>query len=229
MVGKKAIDYENTPITFYRFACNDSDIVSSYVGHTVSFRQRKNTHKNRCNNEKYKYYSLKIYQTIRDNGGWDNWKMIEIERRICVDKRDSERYEQKLIEELQADMNMIRAYRTEEENKEQIKKHQKQYNEKNKEQIIEYQKQYREKNKEQMKEHQKQYYEQNKEQRKEQKKQYNVQNKERIIEYQKQYREQNKEKLKEQRKEYYEQNKEQRKEYQKEYYENQKNKTMPDI
>jgi hypothetical protein len=214
MVGKKAIDYENTPITFYKFVCDNPKIVSSYVGHTVSFRHRKNEHKNRCNNEKLKHYNYKIYQTIRDNGGWDNWKMIEIEKRICIDKRDSERHEQKLIQDIQADMNMVRAYRTEEEKQEQQKQCQKQYYEQNKEQIEEYRKQYRQQNRERTKEYNKQYKEQNKEQIKEYEKQYNEQNRERKKEYNKQYKEQNKEQLKE---------------YQKQYYENQKNKTIPDI
>jgi len=148
MVGKKAIDYENTPITFYRFVCNDSDIVSSYVGHTVSFRRRKSGHKNSCLTTKQTRNSgLKIYQTIRDNGGWDNWKMIEIEKRICIDKRDCERYEQKLIEDLQANMNMNRAYRTGEQKKDQLKEQDKKYYKQNKDRILERAKMYYEKNK----------------------------------------------------------------------------------
>jgi hypothetical protein len=180
MVGKKAIDYENTPITFYKFVCDNPEIVSSYVGHTVSFRQRKSEHKNRCNNENSREYNLKRYKTIRDNGGWDNWKMIEIERRICVDKRDSERYEQKLIEELQADLNMRNAYLTEEQRKELSSK----WDEKRKGQ-------------------KKEYYEQKKEEIKEQQRKYYEQNKDKITERQKLYREKNKEKINERERQRY--------------------------
>jgi hypothetical protein len=28
-----------------------------------------------------KRYNLKLYQIIRANGGWDNWDMIEIEKK----------------------------------------------------------------------------------------------------------------------------------------------------
>jgi hypothetical protein len=101
------INYETTPIVFYKFICENPEIQSCYVGHTTNFQQRKNSHKSRCNKITSVHYNYKIYQTIRENGGWDNWKMIEIDRQICVDKSDSCRIEQRYIDELQSNMNMI--------------------------------------------------------------------------------------------------------------------------
>ena len=37
---------------------------------------------------------------IRDNGGWDNFKMIEVEKYPCKDKRDAERREDEIMKEL---------------------------------------------------------------------------------------------------------------------------------
>ena len=51
-----------------------------YVGHTTNFNKRKCEHKSRCKNEKDKKFNLKLYQMIRKNGGWDMFKMIEIEK-----------------------------------------------------------------------------------------------------------------------------------------------------
>ena len=46
------INYETTPIIFYKFVCENPEIKSCYVGQTTNFQQRKSSHKYRCNNEK---------------------------------------------------------------------------------------------------------------------------------------------------------------------------------
>lgn len=132
------IDYSITPISFYRFCCNDVNITSCYVGHTANFIQRKYSHKNACNNPNSKKYNYKIYQTIRANGGWDNWNMIEIENKLCLSKRDSERYEQTLTEQLAADMNSHKAFRAETK-----AEYNKQYYQDHREERNQYQKQYK--------------------------------------------------------------------------------------
>jgi len=146
------INYETTPILFYKFVCENPEIKSCYVGHTTNIIRRKNSHKFRCYNNKSKDYELKIYQIIRENGGFDNWKIVEIDRRICLDNSDACKIEQKYIEELQSDMNSHFASRTIHQyyldNKEQITEKQKIYNLHNKEKIAEYQKNYRLENKE---------------------------------------------------------------------------------
>ena len=75
---KTAIDYSQNVI--YKIVCNDLNVKDCYVGHTIQFRERKASHKSKCNNEKNKLYNLNIYQIIRENGGWSNWSMIEIEK-----------------------------------------------------------------------------------------------------------------------------------------------------
>lgn len=99
---------------FYTFICNDPNITDCYVGSTRSFRERKSRHKSSCNNENGKSYNLKIYQTIRNNGGWDNWEMKLIDTKLCS-FLEARIYETKLMEERQASMNTRKAYLTEEQ------------------------------------------------------------------------------------------------------------------
>jgi len=106
----KSTNYETNEIIFYKFCCKNDNILNCYVGHTSNFNRRKSEHKSRCNNEKDKKYNFKLYQLIRENGGFDNWRMIEIHKQFCKDKRECERVEQGLIEQNVSDMNTRKSY-----------------------------------------------------------------------------------------------------------------------
>ena len=134
-----------------------------YVGHTTNFNKRKTEHKNNCKNDKCKKYNLKKYQMIRENGGWDAFKMIEVEKYPCNDKREAERRENEVMKELKASMNMRNSFRTEEEITEYKKERSNEYYNTNKPKIQEQMKEYRELNKEILKEKKKKYHEANKE------------------------------------------------------------------
>jgi hypothetical protein len=186
-----------------------------YVGSTTNFTKRKQKHKESCLNEKSKKHNLKVYTNIRDYDGWVNWSMIKICDYPCENKREAELEEDKYMTELKANMNMIRASRT-----------QKQYYEDNKEKIKEYTKEYRDNNKEKIQEYTKEYRENNKEKIKEQQKGYCEDNKEKIQKYMKEYRENNKEKLKDKKKEYMKNYNEINKQNHKVYYEDNKEKIL---
>lgn len=184
---------------FYKFVCNDENIKCCYVGSTANFSDRKRSHFSNCNNPNNKGYNLKVYETIRENGGWENWKMVIIDEAKDISLTQSKILEQKYIDELEEKLNMCRAYRSVEDIAEYRKiMKQKTYN-KYKEQILEKQKEYREANKDLIKEQKKAEYEKNKEKykernkvnykkNKEQFKAYSEANKEKIAEYNKQYR-----------------------------------------
>ena len=129
-----------------------------YVGHTTNFNKRKTQHKYNCYNDNDKKYNLKLYQMIRENGGWDMFKMIEVEKYPCNDKREAERRENEVMKDLKANMNMRKSFSTEDENKE-IKR---EYYQSNKPKIQEYTKCYREINKPKLKEKEKENRELNK-------------------------------------------------------------------
>jgi predicted RND superfamily exporter protein len=178
---KTPMDYSKTII--YKIVCNDLSIKESYVGHTTDMTNRKWGHKSVCNNEKNKSYNLKIYQIIRENGGWDNWSMVLVEKFPCKDKYEACKREREVYEELEAKMNMVIPYITQEETKEYHKK----YREEHQEQLKQYIKQYREEHQEEIKEQDKEYREKNKEKIKQYSKQYNKEHQEQIKQYKKQH------------------------------------------
>ena len=60
---------------------------------------------------------------IRDNGGWEMFKMTEIEKYPCKDKREAEKRENEVMKELKANMNMKQSYVSKEERQEKYKKY----------------------------------------------------------------------------------------------------------
>ena len=157
MPKKEINDY-----TFYKIVCISDDVDLCYVGSTANWKARNYKHKSNCINENSKEYNSKIYKTIRENGGWSNFKMIQIGTREQLTKREAEAIEERYSEELKANMNTKRCYITEEERKEQMKEKDRKYYEGNKDKKKEYDRKYREENKEKIKEYQKNYREKNK-------------------------------------------------------------------
>jgi hypothetical protein len=198
---KNAIDYSKTII--YRIVCKDVNVTECYVGQTTNFTKRKQCHKHSCNTNNTCY----VYQFIRNNLGFENWDMVEVEKYNAVDSNDASKRERYWIEFYKASLNKNIPSRTHkeyrEENKEILAERSKEYYENNKEIVAEKSKKYRNKNKEILAEKDKQKYEKNKEI---------------IAEKHKEYFEKNKQQIAEQRKEYYEENKQQLLEYHKEYY-----------
>jgi hypothetical protein len=100
---KKAIDYSK--IIMYKIVCNDLAITDIYVGHTTDFTKRKCNHKTSCYNPNDKKNNLKLYQIIRENGGWTNWSMVQIEEYSCSNSNEAGARERYWYETLNANMN----------------------------------------------------------------------------------------------------------------------------
>ena len=172
---------------FYKIVCLDTDIDLCYVGSTANWKQRKQGHKSTCNNENARNYNTKIYKIIRENSGWDNWKMVQIGFAEQLTVRQAETIEEEYRQRLKSSMNSQRCFITPEEGKEYYKEYMKEYREANKDKIQEYNEankyKIQEKNKERYqankdkykqypslnKEHRKEYYEANKSKIQEQK------------------------------------------------------------
>ena len=101
---------------FYKICCEDNEYV--YIGSTCNFNNRKRQHKENTNLDNEKNQQ-KVYKTIRENGGWENWKMIQIGTREQITKREAEQIEEEYRLELKAELNDKRAYLTEQVKKEQ--------------------------------------------------------------------------------------------------------------
>jgi hypothetical protein len=85
---KDNIDYSNTII--YKIYCKNTNITDVYIGHTTNFCKRKYQHKTNCNGNR----NLKLYNIIRNNGGWDNWFMAEIASYKCKNSTEARMKEQ---------------------------------------------------------------------------------------------------------------------------------------
>ncbi len=127
------IDYQNCVI--YKLVCNDLNVTDTYVGHTTNFRERKSKHKGNCNNVNGDRYHLKVYEFIREHGGWLNWNMIEIEKYPCNDSNEACKKERYWVETLKSTLNMRVPNRTQKEyaidHAKNIQEYNKEYNEDN--------------------------------------------------------------------------------------------------
>jgi len=145
---KTPIDFSKTII--YKI-WKDDDF---YVGSTTDFSTRKYKHKSNCSNKKCKF---KVYQTIRDKGGWDSWEMTPLEEYVdCKSQIQARIREEEWRVKLNACLNTKRSYTSKEQRKEdlenwdkthadEIKKRKKQYHIDNADKIKAQQTQYREK------------------------------------------------------------------------------------
>ena len=127
----------------YKICCDDLPEFI-YIGSTKSFRHRKALHKSRTNNEKYNY---KIYTNIRENGGWDNWRMVIVEDIGEVSLTQARIKEEEHRVKLNANLNSKKCYETQEEYDERHRNQARNYYKENKEKVLETTKIYREKNK----------------------------------------------------------------------------------
>ena len=57
-------------------------------------------------NYKHKESCVDVYRTIRENGGWEMFKMREIKKFPCNDKREAEAEEDRYIRDMKAMLNM---------------------------------------------------------------------------------------------------------------------------
>jgi predicted GIY-YIG superfamily endonuclease len=100
---RKMIDYSKT--IMYKIVSKDLDNNYIYVGSTTDFAKRKSAHKSNCINENDSHYKIKVYEMIRENGGWNEFEMIEIEKYPCNDSNKSSARERYWKEHFNANMN----------------------------------------------------------------------------------------------------------------------------
>jgi len=150
------MDFSKTVI--YHFVCKDEMIKCSYVGSTTNFNKRKCSHKHSCNIDTSEHHNYKVYQTIREHGGWTNWDMKPLEEFACENKTQQIIREQYWIDQLKPEMNCRASYQTPED----VKLYNKIYNKVNAEVIKEQQKEWYNENSETIKVKQKTYHQLNK-------------------------------------------------------------------
>lgn len=68
-----------TKTTIYKIVHKIPAITNCYVGRTKDVTTRFKQHRICCNNENSKAYNYKLYKTIRETGGLENWNFVELE------------------------------------------------------------------------------------------------------------------------------------------------------
>ena len=144
---------------------DDDDNENVYIGSTNNFTRRKHQHKSNCNNPNRKQHNLKVYQYIRDNGGWDEWIMDVILNYPCDSREELEEREDIIMCEIKSVLNNNRAKRSIKEyridNRDKLAEQMKQYYEVNKDKVLEQTKEYYENNCDKIKEYHKKWYKNN--------------------------------------------------------------------
>jgi len=73
-----------------------------YVGHTTDKVRRLKEHIRSTENNK-----TKLYNTIRETGGWEHWELIEIGKYKCNCREDALKIEQEWCEKLRPNLNSV--------------------------------------------------------------------------------------------------------------------------
>jgi len=171
----------------YKIKSLDPKIDYCYVGSTQNFTKRKSKHKSCCNVIN-KTSDTKLYNTMRENGGWLNIEMTPIEEYKCDTPQQAHIREQYWIENIEeSKLNSRNAFISGEQkteyhkeykavNKEKIVEQNKEYRAVNKDKIAELRKEYKFKNRDKIAEQNKEYYFKNRDQKAEKNKEYYFKN-----------------------------------------------------
>jgi hypothetical protein len=81
-----------------------------YIGGTTNFSARKAQHKSRTLNPNDKEHNVYKYKMIRENGGWDMFRMVPLKTVSVESKRELEMEEEKFRELYKAKMNSYKSY-----------------------------------------------------------------------------------------------------------------------
>ena len=167
------IPIEKLDYTFYKWIHISKDLTElCYVGSTANLSNRKRNHKNCCNNPNHKSHNILLYKTMRENGGFDNFKMVILGTAEQLTKREAEAVEEEYRIKEQSTLNMKRCFRTDEQKKQANIEHSRNYYQDHKAELIKKSTEYNSTHKEQKKQSDKKYHQLNKEKRNEYTKQY---------------------------------------------------------
>ena len=86
-----------------------------YIGSTFDKKKRRDGHKYKCNTETDRSHNNLVYKLIRENGGFDNWEMIIIEKKRCESSEELRKLEQMWIDTVGPILNQAKAWVSEEE------------------------------------------------------------------------------------------------------------------
>lgn len=84
---RQNIDYSKAVI-YKIYNSVDPTITEHYIGSSSNFSRRKARHHYNSKTPTASEYNYNVYQFIRNNGGWKDWKMEVIENYICETRKE---------------------------------------------------------------------------------------------------------------------------------------------
>ena len=114
---------------FYKIATKDSNNQNCYVGLTTNFNNRLVDHKKcaKAVNTKSHNTHYKVYDFIRNNGGWDSFTMSVLESKAFDTEHEARVLERHYVETLNATLNGNTPSRTQKEYIEDTREHRRSY------------------------------------------------------------------------------------------------------
>lgn len=109
------IEQSHNDVNHYIYIWHSNDCNATYIGRTENFESRKKQHISSCNTPNNPDYNKKLYKTMRDYGGVENWNMEIIDRFYANDKRHAEEREQEWIDKLGSSLQMVNPIRKKKE------------------------------------------------------------------------------------------------------------------
>jgi hypothetical protein len=95
---------------FYIYRIQDNnDSEQFYIGSTTNISRRKSHHKKNVRNKVGKLYWTRLYQYIRDHGGWDNFTMTKTHEIDIENLIQGHGFEQSIIDQFNPPLNSIRS------------------------------------------------------------------------------------------------------------------------
>ena len=99
----------------YKIWCNLQGVDEIYIGSSARFIERCKLHESDCNNINSPRYSYKLYNYIRNNGGWNNFTVEVLEKYPCNNRKELNIREEWWKQQQQPTLNERRAHITDEE------------------------------------------------------------------------------------------------------------------
>ena len=85
--------------TVYKIASKNPELTCCYIGSTKDLKQRTIQHKSNCINIHSPTYHYRIYQYIRENGGFNNFEIINL-RDVDIDGDETKGYFERMYFEI---------------------------------------------------------------------------------------------------------------------------------
>ena len=100
--------------TFYKITNINGDVDLNYVGSSSNMKQRRRAHKSDCYNPNSPRYNLKLYKTIRDHGGFCEFKFLILGSAKQITLNQSRIIEEHYRQNLMSNLNTNRCMLTRE-------------------------------------------------------------------------------------------------------------------